>query len=60
MSDPFDLSGFEDAGGAPPAPAGAPAYPRALNEEQGAAVEALDGPVLVLARAGTEIRRAHV
>ena len=24
MSDPFDLSGFEDAGGAPPAPAGAP------------------------------------
>ncbi|MDP6351408.1 MAG: UvrD-helicase domain-containing protein, partial [Alphaproteobacteria bacterium] len=52
MSDPFDLGGFEEACG--PAPlAGSARYLEALNPDQAAAVEALDGPVLVLAGAGT-------
>ncbi|WOE73833.1 ATP-dependent helicase [Alterisphingorhabdus coralli] len=45
-----DDSGFDDA---PPVPRAEPAYLRGLNPEQHKAVTALDGPVLMLAGAGT-------
>ncbi len=49
MSDPFELT---DTAPPPPAP-GAPTYLDMLNDTQRDAVQAVDGPVLVLAGAGT-------